>query len=302
MVHNWGIIGHQNIVRFLKNSLAKNRLANTYLFYGIEGLGKAAVAERFALEIVGKSQSTELYPLRPEAGKKDISIDQVREWRRALSLKSFSSDNYKAGIIYQADRLNEESANALLKTMEEPPLKTVIIIIASDWQRLLSTIVSRCVSIRFLPVPSEEIRKALSSSVKDKKKLEQAMALANGRPGVAGLLASDEALLDKHLKYRKLIYKLFRVDLNQRWQVISSLLDILPDLQSKVQAALNFLNHFESGVRSLLLANWQLAGEPEAELGSGRAVKLLKLADNSRRDLAGNVQPKLVLENLLINL
>ena len=308
MEQNWGIIGHQNIIKFLKNSLNKNRLANTYLFYGIAGLGKVAVAEKFAQEIIGegRNQITELYPLKPQADKKDISIEQVREWRRSLGLKSFSSDNYKVGLIYEAEKLNQESANALLKTIEEPTAKTVIIIVTSDWQKMLGTIVSRSVKIKFLPVPALEIKKSLVGTVKDKKKLEQIVVLANGRPQTATSLATDEALLDKYLKYRNLIYKLFKVSINRRWQVISELLDSLKDLQSKAKAATAFLDHFETGVRSLFLANWQIdylpGFEPEVKLSPRQASALLSLAARAKRDLRANLQPKLVLENLLINL
>ena len=141
MEQNWGVIGHQNIVKYLENSLIKNRLTGTYLFYGIANLGKTTVAETFAdkiLSIRGKS-TTEFYPLKCLPDKKDISIEQVREWRRSLFLKSFD-DQYKVGIIYDADRLNNQSANALLKTIEEPTVNTVIIIVSSRWHSLLGTI------------------------------------------------------------------------------------------------------------------------------------------------------------------
>ena len=310
MEQNWDIIGHQNIVKFLISSIKQNRLASTYLFYGIEGLGKTAVAEKFAQEIIGsgKSATTELYPLKVEEGKKDISIEQVRQWRRALSLKSFS-DQYKVGIIYEGEKLNRQSANALLKTIEEPTDKTVIIIITSDWQKLLDTIISRSIVVRFLPVPSSEIKKDLADKIKDKDKLNQIVGLSNGRPGIASGLVDDEELFSKYDKYLQLIFKLFKADINQRWQVIAELLDSLKDLQSKAKAALTFLDNFESVARSLLLKNIEIdylnpkeSINSNINISSKKALNLLYLTDQAKSDLKGNVQPKLILENLLLNL
>ena len=305
---NWGIIGHQNIVKFLQNCLRQNRLAHAYLFYGSESLGKTVMAEKFASEIINqkKGQTTELYPLMAEADKKDISIEQVREWRRALRLKSFS-EQCKVGIIYEAERLNDASANALLKIVEEPSDRTVIIIIASQWHRLLGTIFSRSLPIKFLPVSAAEIRKFLKSCLKSDSELENICRFAQGRPGVAVQLAQDSSVLENYLFYSKKSLELFEQNLTNRWSFLETELDGLKDNPAKSRAAGNFLDFFEATARLLLHQQLATGLNGSDFFAPPQVIKkdlfaLLKATAKARLDLAANVQPKLVLENLLLQI
>ena len=130
------------------------------MFYGLSNLGKTTLAEKFAAELLQTpglaEHSCEFYPLKSLPDKKDISIEQVREWRRSLLLKTFSA-GYKVGIIYKAEELNQESANALLKIVEEPAPKTVVVIITVNKQQMLPTITSRCQCLKFLPVAEKDL-------------------------------------------------------------------------------------------------------------------------------------------------
>lgn len=310
MNNNWGIIGHQHIISFLQKSIVQDKLAHTYLFYGLPSVGKTVVAEKFAGMLLGQSQNqtTELYKLEVLEGKKDISIGQVREWRRSLSLKSFT-DQYKVGIIYEADKLNRASANAILKTIEEPTAKTVIIIITSDWQKLLPTIISRSQTIKFLPTPLKELAVALAKKVADKKKLRQLISLSQGRTGLAVRLASDKEFFNNHLRYQDLIAKIFKASLPERWQILDKIIEPLKDLRQKTSEALNFLNHLETQLRNFLLICYQLdylassqTSPSPIQISSSSVVKLLSLIRKSKDSLNMNVQPRLVLENVLLNI
>jgi DNA polymerase-3 subunit delta' len=298
MEKNWGIIGHQNIVEFLQKSIKQKRLAHAYLFYGLAGLGKKEVAQRFTQEIIGRDNqvATELFELTLQEDKKNITIEQVREWRRSLSLKSFSK-NYKVGIIYEAEKLNRESANALLKTLEEPAEQTVIIIIASDWSRLLKTIVSRSQQIKFLQVSQKDIKQALKDKVADSLKLEEIIAWANGRPAVAVRLAEDEDYFNEIRALKILAQQLLSAKLSERWQILSREIDIQKNSAGKVCRGLKLVEHLEAGLRQELKESLQTK-----EKNSGHLLKLLNLTGRSKIDLWSNVQPRLVLENLLINL
>ena len=194
---NWGIIGHQNIINFLENSLARNKLAHAYLFYGLNHLGKTTVALKFAQKLLGESIgiNPDLFELQLLEDHKEIKIDQVREWRHFLCLKTYAG-HYKVGIIHQAEYLNEESANALLKTIEEPSSKTIIILITSAWQQLLPTIISRSQKIHFLPVPSKLIEQALKGKIASQKESKEILAFVqaireNTRPVVTALEAVE---------------------------------------------------------------------------------------------------------------
>ncbi|HLD27288.1 MAG TPA: AAA family ATPase [Patescibacteria group bacterium] len=298
MEKNWGVIGHQNIVEFLQQSIKRERLAHAYLFYGLAGLGKAETAKKFAAEIIGHNirLATELFELSPAEDKKNITIEQVREWRRSMSLKSFSK-NYKVGIIYEAEKLNRESANALLKTLEEPAQRTVIIIIASDWSNLLQTIVSRSQQIKFLQVSQQDIKRALKDKVADSRKLEEIISWANGRPALAVRLAEDENYFNEIRELKSLARKLITSKLSERWEILSREIDALKNSAEKVSRGFKLVEYLEADLREELTESLSVA-----PADNRRLLKLLNLAGRSKIDLWSNVQPRLVLENLLINL
>lgn len=308
---NWGIIGHEEIVNFLEQSWQKKKLVGTYLFHGLPNLGKTAVAEKFAEKLLGSSgQTTELYKLELLEDKKDIGIEQVREWRRSLGFKAFSNQ-YKVGIIYGAENLNDKSSNALLKTIEEPSPHTVLIIIVSDSHQLLPTIISRCQSIKFLPVSKNKLHQGLllkSASLKrelDKKKLNIIERLSQGRPGLALQLAMSEDFFNEYFQDHALALKMLNSPLFERWRILDDLLEPLEEARFKVQVALSFLGHLESVLRDSLLKQYQLENLASSASGAyppAGLIQLFSLINLSRASLAGNVQPRLVLENLIINL
>jgi len=126
-------------------------------------------------------------------GKKDISIAQIRELSQFLEL-SCSYGQSKVAIINDVDRMNEKASNSLLKTLEEPPANTVIILETSQPSALLATINSRCQKIVF-PVPDKAMAIAWLQTQKLDHKAENLLSIATGRPLLAKKL-DDKALLD----------------------------------------------------------------------------------------------------------
>jgi DNA polymerase-3 subunit delta' len=86
--------------------------------------------------------------VRPESKSRVITIDQIRELMQMVNLKSTAAE-FKVGIMVAADRLNLQAANAFLKTLEEPPQKSILILLSTEPQRLLETILSRCLRLSF---------------------------------------------------------------------------------------------------------------------------------------------------------
>lgn len=186
------IIGHKNITSFLEKSFQNGQIAHAYLFYGPAHLGKRTVAEKFAEMLLGQSieNHPDIYFARRERNEKDdklsknISVEQMRDLERKLSLSSFLN-SYKIGIIEEAETLSIEAANSLLKTLEEPTSKTVIILLTSNISALPPTIVSRCQVLKFLPVSQKKIYEYLLSLGASR---DEALNLANiswGKPGLA---------------------------------------------------------------------------------------------------------------------
>jgi DNA polymerase-3 subunit delta' len=110
----------------------------------------------------------------------EIRINSIRELRREASLSAFA-EGWKVFLLLEADRMNDEASNALLKTLEEPTPKTVVILTTSKRERLLPTILSRCQAVRFDSLSSEEIRDALVARHSARQEDAELVAvLANG--------------------------------------------------------------------------------------------------------------------------
>lgn len=167
------IVGHEAVIASLKRAFCNSRLSSAYLFTGPEGVGKQKTALVF-VKLLVCDRPHEAQPCdmcgpcrRAEAmGHPDIrwispdgqfiKIDAVREACRRMSLKSFESGR-KALVVTEAESLNEESSNALLKTLEEPTPQTVIILLARELSSVLPTIVSRCQRLFFAPLNEEDV-------------------------------------------------------------------------------------------------------------------------------------------------
>lgn len=311
MEENWGIIGHQKIVQFLEKSIERNRLAQTYLFYGQKSLGKTALAERFAEKLLGGKEAmiTDLFKIELEEGKKDIAIEQVREWRRFLQLKAFYQ-GYKVGIIYEAEKLNSASGNALLKIIEEPTIKTVIILITSAWDRILPTIISRSQLIRFSLVNQQDIQNGLMAKNYPAATVEDIIGFTGGYPGQALAFLEKEEAFKEHQQLERQVLKILESNVAERFLVIEKLLANIDEFNKKVNLALDFLRHFQKIFRDLLLKNYNLnvwrqnqkLSTAEKNYPLPKIYDCLLKIQEAENSLSLNVQPRLVLENLFLHL
>lgn len=193
------IYGHERTKRALKNAIEKNRLFHCYLFLGEESIGKKLVALAFAKALLCKSGGTEpcnrcnsclkidswnhpdLEFIEPEKGliKKD-NIDNLIKSINILPLES----KRKVVIIDDCHKMGMEAQNALLKTLEEPPSHINIILITSNMNNLIPTIVSRSQLIKFQPVESQRIVEHIVS--KYDKSEEEASFIAHFTKGSIG--------------------------------------------------------------------------------------------------------------------
>lgn len=168
------IIGQQKPLAVLRAAFASGRLHHAYLFLGPEGVGKHTVAVAYAKAIhcseltndfcegcvnchrIADGNHPDVRVIEPLSGKKEISIAQVRELERELNYRSFTGKR-KIAIIDPATLLNSSSQNALLKTLEEPPQDSLIILIAANTGALLPTLRSRCLRLSFAPLARQEV-------------------------------------------------------------------------------------------------------------------------------------------------
>ena len=197
------VMGHERPINLLQRAIAQDKVVHSYLFLGNEGIGKSLVALQFAKALnclEGENQpdgcdrclsckkiDRHLHPdvslIEPEG--QTLKVDQVREMQRALAYRPYEGRR-RVFILTAADRMAPNMSNTLLKTLEEPPLHTMIILLANSPKWILPTILSRCQLIRFNPLPSHLVSDWL---IKEKgieeKEAHLLASLSEGSPGKA---------------------------------------------------------------------------------------------------------------------
>lgn len=200
------ILGHQKQWQFLKKSVEIKKIFHAYLFVGEPSLGKKKVAKEFikllncqnlifnkALDIepcqnchsckeIQRKIAPDLILIEPK--NKEIQISQIRELGRKLSFSPYSAP-YKMVIIDKAHLMNREAQNCLLKTLEEPRGKVVLILLSEQPQKLFLTILSRVQKIKFQPVSLKIIENYLKNKGLEEELAFQFSILSQGRPGIA---------------------------------------------------------------------------------------------------------------------
>ena len=146
------VIGHENVKQRLENSIANNKISHAYIFAGKRGVGKKTVANAFA-DILTKGSIADVITVTNEYygidSKSDIvSVDTIRAASADMYMKPYLADK-RVFIIPDAEKMNAQAQNALLKIFEEPPSYCVIILITQNDNMLLQTIRSRAITVRF---------------------------------------------------------------------------------------------------------------------------------------------------------
>ncbi|HLC16757.1 MAG TPA: DNA polymerase III subunit delta' [Thermodesulfovibrionia bacterium] len=202
------LLGQNKALEILSGTIAHGRVAHAWLFEGEKGIGKYLTARQFAKALncvsgttgtlaepdscdrchscikIEKQNHPDVLEIQPEDGGQ-IKVETIRGLEEFFAFKPFEG-KYKVVLIDDADRMNPSAANAFLKTLEEPPRQSVIVLVSNRLQALLETIVSRCQRVHFTPLPCDDFKKLFGS-----QDAEFMSRLTGGRPG----LAVDKAFL-----------------------------------------------------------------------------------------------------------
>lgn len=225
------IIGHEQIIMHLRNAISLDMVSHAYILNGPEYSGKMMLAEAFAAALQCESE-TERPCLSCRSCKQaidhnqpdiiyvshekpnTIGVDDIRaQINSDIAIKPYSS-RYKVYIVDEAEKMNQQAQNALLKTIEEPPSYAVILLLTTNADGFLPTILSRCITLNLKAVKEDVIRDYLMSRYQiPDYQADVCAAFSQGNVGKAVQLASSEDFNELKESVLQLVKRLDDIEL-----------------------------------------------------------------------------------------
>lgn len=240
---NWEMIGHEWAVAVLREHIAAGQQRHAYLFTGPRGVGRRTLALRFAqalncqqppapgepcracraCTLIEKMQHPDLAVVQAEGEGSTLKVDQVRELQRSLSLAPYEG-RYRLALLLRFEEAHTSAANAILKTLEEPADRVVMLVTAESSEALLPTIVSRCEVLRLRPVRHETLTTGLQAHLGLPAEQARLLAqLSGGRPGYALSLHSTPELMHRRDQWLAEHFELLKGNRVQRFDFAEKL-------------------------------------------------------------------------------
>ncbi|MGN0141077.1 MAG: ATP-binding protein [Roseburia sp.] len=235
------IIGHGQIIEHLQNAITMDKVSHAYIINGPDKSGKMMLAEAFAMtlqcEAGEKDPCMECHSCKQAVGRNQpdiiyvghekpntISVDDIRsQVNNDIGIKPYSS-RHKVYIIDEAEKMNVQAQNALLKTIEEPPAYAVILLLTTNADAFLPTILSRCVTLNIKAVPDEVIQRYLMSKYQiPDYQAQVCVAFAQGNVGKAIQLASSDSFNELKASVLQLIKRLKDIDLYEMTEAVKQI-------------------------------------------------------------------------------
>jgi len=326
MTDNWNLLGHEWAVDMLRQHIAREAVRHAYLFSGPPGLGRRTLALRFAQALncpqptapgqpcgtcrdckqIEAMQHPDLSVVQAETEGGTLKVDQVREVRRALSLKPYQA-KYRVTLFLRFQEASEGAANALLKTLEEAPGHAILILTADNPEGLLPTITSRCEVLRLRPLQVEAIEAHLKSHGAETENAHLIAHVSSGRPGYALRLLDDETALEFRAERLADLAGLLASTRVQKFNYAEKL---AKDKEAMRQTLLVWLSYWRDVLLRISGAAAPIANVDQNETIASLAKHLT--LDETRRivhnqemaleRLERNVNPRLLAEVLLLDL
>lgn len=234
------VVGHRDIINYIKNAVKMDQVSHAYIMNGERGAGKKLLAYLFAMTLLceerGEEPCNTCHSCRQaETGNhpdiirvthekpNSISVDDIREQvNNTIMIKPYQGP-YKVYIIDHADLMTPQAQNALLKTIEEPPRYAVIMLLTENAEMLLPTINSRCVMLRLRYIKDKLIKKYLMESLKvPDYKADLCTAFAQGNMGNAIMLANSEHFNEIREEAVHLLRHVHDMELSEIVQAVNS--------------------------------------------------------------------------------
>jgi DNA polymerase-3 subunit delta' len=328
-------------VQLLQRSLARGRLGHAYLFTGpqldeLETLARTLAKTLNCRQPVRSASGApatdccdaclvcrkidgenhgDVHWVRPESKTRIITIEQIRELSREINLKPNEAE-FKVAVVVAADRLKTEAANAFLKTLEEPPAKSVLILLTTDPSRLLETILSRCLRLNFgggaRHVDAAHVEWLAQFSELAAGEQKSLLSRYRLMDTVLQRLAELKADVEQRLTERSPLqrYEEVEKDLREKWEdELAAAIEAeyrrrRADLLLAVQWWLRdvWLHCHGAGPDSLSFPQFAGAARLAGRLTPRQALENLRVLEDTQRLLHTNVQEPLALEVGLLKL
>lgn len=288
------IIGNQRVKEELTKIIEEKKVLHSYMFVGVEGIGKQMIAKKFAqmilctnegrkgcntckscIEFTSNNNPDFLY-IEPDGN--NIKIEQIRYLQRKIQEKPIIS-NRKVYIINDADKMTTEAQNCLLKTLEEPPEYSTIILIGTNQNLFLNTIKSRCMIISFKPIEAELIKKYLE------EKYEMFNISSNMLETFQGSIGKAIILKDKKEQYEKIEMMIKNLDKKD-------IIDIL-NLGEEIYKSKDDIIEILEYINVILL---KLSKEET------KYVKCINIVEDTKKRLKQNANYDMSIDNMILNM
>lgn len=320
------VLGHEHLIEHLQSAIAMGKVSHAYILDGEKGSGKKFLADIFAAALQCEEKGTtpcgKCTSCRQAEGKNHpdiirithekpntISVDDIRQQLCGdIMIKPYKGP-YKIYIVDEAEKLNVQAQNALLKTIEEPPAYAVILLLTTNAESFLPTILSRCVTLHLKPVKDSAVRKYLMEQVQvPDYQADICAAFAQGNIGKARRLAMSEEFGQMKEHAVHLVKYIQDMDISELINSMHKITEFKTDIS-------DYLDLLMVWYRDVLLykATWNPSSivfsdeltiiEKMASRSSYEGIELiLKALDKAKLRLNANVNFDLTMELLLLTM
>lgn len=320
------IVGHKQIIAHLKNAIYMNKISHAYILNGEKSAGKMMLAEAFAMALQCEEQGTEpcmrcrscrqakehnqpdiIYVTHEKTNT--ISVDDIRhQVNNDIVIKPYSS-KYKVYIIDEAEKMTIQAQNALLKTIEEPPVYAILLLLTTNASAFLPTILSRCITLNLKTVKEEWITEHLMRYYKiPDYQAQTCAAFAQGNVGKAIRLASSEEFNELKQSAISLIKKLDDMDLYEINDAVKGIGEYKTQIQDYLDLLVIWFRDVlymksTNNVNNLIFADEVYDIKKQAAKKSYAGIEeILNILEKTRVRLNANVNFDLVIELLLLTI
>ena len=318
------IIGHEQIIEHLQNAIGMDKVSHAYIINGPDKSGKMMLAEAFAMALQcekhGKEACMECHSCRQALGHNQpdiiyvnhdkpntISVDDIRtQVNNDIDVKPYSS-SHKIYIIDEAEKMNQQAQNALLKTIEEPPAYAVIMLLTTNADTFLPTILSRCVTLNIKVVPDEKIKKFLMEKYQiPDYQADVCVAFAQGNVGKAMALASSDDFQELKAAAVQLLKRIHEIELYEFKEAIKQINEYKMEINDYLDIMMIWFRDIllykaTTDVNGLIFKDEVYDIKKQASKSSYSGIEaILEALEKAKVRLTANVNFDLVMELLLL--